>query len=207
MVENLVPLLAPVAFLMLTAAAAVAVVVWGHWLRARRGNAPIPYLRLAGMLFRRVRMRTVVDGWIMSVNGNIQARLSDLEAHSRAGGRVERTVLAAVAAKKAGIDFPFSMARALDLSNRDVVEVVHDLIRSRRESEHKRAGQASQDEVSALIGAEATVSVAVGPPGIVVVDEMKVNAVSEGGFLTKGAKVRIVSASGNMAVVRRISDS
>lgn len=207
MVEKFVPLLAPVAFLLLATVAAVAVVVWGHWLRARRGNAPIPYLRLVGMLFRQIRLRTVVDGWIMSVNGNVEAQLSDLEAHYRAGGRVERSVLAAVAAKKAGIDFPFSMARAMDLSDRDVVEVVHDLIRSRRESEHKRAGQASQDEVSALIGAEATVSVAVGPPGIVVVDEVMVNAVSEGGFITKGTKVRIVSASGNMAVVQRISDS
>jgi hypothetical protein len=206
MIESVVSLLAPVVLLALTAVTAVAVVVWGYWLRARRGKAPIPYWRLAGMIFRRLSLRSMVDGWIMAVHGGIDARLSDLETHYRAGGRVERTVLAAVAARKAGIEFPFSMARAMDLSDRDVVDVVYDLIRSRREDEHKRAGETTCERVTALIGNEGDVSVAVGPPGIVQVQGVSVTAVSDGGFLPKGTKVRIVSVSGNMAVVRRVTD-
>ena len=75
----------------------------GIWLRARLAQAPVMFRQLIGMKLRRVPVGMIVDSRVTAVKAGIELSSDQLEAHYLAGGNVEQTVLALIAARKAGI--------------------------------------------------------------------------------------------------------
>lgn len=176
----------------------------GLWFRARNAGAPVSFARIVRLSMMRLNPRPLIDAYGLAVAGGIDASFDDLVNHAVSGGRLQRAVLASVAAKKANVEFPFSMARAMDLTGRDVVDMVQDLIRAKREGDREAAESLDPNAIHAMIGKEGDVSVAVGPPGLVLIDGKRVNALCGAGYIKKGSKVRIVSAKDNMVVVEPV---
>lgn len=201
--KYLLPFVFIAAFLVLVVIGTLA----GPWWRARRGGAPVALGRLFRLAARRIKLRPVVDANIMATAAGLAVPLRDIETHAAAGGRVERAMLAAVAASKAGIEFSFTMARAMDLSGRDPVEVVSDLVRAKQEGLRAETRHAMADDVARAVGEQGLVTVAVGAPGVVNVNGRSFRAVCEDGYITKGSTVRIVSVQGNVAIVERVGDA
>ena len=50
-------------------------------------------------------------------------------------------------------------------------------------------------------------SVAVAPPGLVIVNGKRVDAICSSGYIKKNAKVRITSAKDNMVIVEPIAET
>ena len=57
-----------------------------------------------------------------------------------------------------------------------------------------------------LIGVEGTTLTPLRPSGTILVEDERIDVVSEGGFIAKGQRVRIVKTEGSRIVVREISD-
>jgi membrane-bound serine protease (ClpP class) len=68
----------------------------------------------------------------------------------------------------------------------------------------QEGGYVSDETDSTLLGAIAEVYSALRPAGMIVVDGRRVSAVSDGSFIDKGAKVRVIEVRGNRVVVERI---
>lgn len=179
----------------------------GLWLRARSAGAPVSITRLVAMALKRVNPRPVVDANAIAKAGEVDATLDDIENHAMMGGRLHRTVVACAAAKKAGVEFPFAMARAMDLTGRDAMGVVQDLIRAKREGDRDAAEAVEAAAARNWIGKQGDVTVAVAPPGMVAIDGQLVNAICATGYIKKGAKVRIASAKDNMVIVEPVAET
>ena len=87
-------------------------------------GAPIGLLKLVYMCLRRVNPSIIVRPYIMGVNAGLALSIDDLIVHCRAGGNVERVVMALIAAKKANTGMSFHEAIDIDLSGDDVLDVV-----------------------------------------------------------------------------------
>jgi hypothetical protein len=175
--------------------------VLNPWYRAIRAGAPVPLSRIAHIWFQRLDPNAVVDAYIMAVTAQMDVSFTDIESHAATGGNVQRTVLAAVAAHKAGLDYDHHMAIAADMAGREVVAEVNDLIAAQRTNQTElRPGP----DTGAMIGASGTASSPVGAPGIVKIDGRDVSAVAKDGPIPKGSAIRVVQSSGGIAVVERI---
>lgn len=191
------PIVAILAFGLLVLAARLLSI----WYGAFRNNARVPMWRILELAAARLNPRPIVEAYVLAVAGDVETSFEDVVMHARSGGRVQRTVLAAVAAKRAGVELPFSMARAMDLTGRDPVEVAQDLIRAKKEGDRDAAGAITEADARALIGKAGAVTVAVAPPGLVEIEGRRINAVCLAGYMKKGAAVRAVAAVGNMVIV------
>lgn len=104
------------------------------WIKARLSNASIGILDLV-----KIRMRDPRRDPIEIVEPLIKARqaglidvdIDKLEELHLAGGHIDDVVRALIASKNAGIALPFSIAQAIDLAGRDVLEAVRDTITPR----------------------------------------------------------------------------
>ncbi|NUM56091.1 MAG: flotillin-like FloA family protein [Candidatus Hydrogenedentes bacterium] len=199
--DTLSALLMPVAAIVALGIVFLIVRLLGLWFRARMSGAPVSLACIVGMALKRVNPRAVVDAYAIAKTAGVDAPLEDIESHAMMGGRLHRTVVACAAAKKADVEFPFAMARAMDLTGRDAMETVQDLIRAKREGDRDAANSVDADAARGMIGKRGEVTVAVAPPGIVMVDGVRVNAMCATGYIKKSAKVRIVSAKDNMVIV------
>src|ERR1700761_638474 len=85
------------------------------YIRAIISRAPVSMGRLIGMRLRGVPAALIVDTRIAASKAGIDIPSDLLEAHYLAGGNVENTVRALVAADKAGIELEFNRACAIDL--------------------------------------------------------------------------------------------
>jgi uncharacterized protein YqfA (UPF0365 family) len=96
----------------------------GLYIRAMIASAPVSMGRLIGMRMRRVPATLIVDTRIAAIKAGIDIPSDLLEAHFLAGGNVENTVRALVAADKAGIQLDFNRACAIDLATRGTGKTV-----------------------------------------------------------------------------------
>lgn len=100
------------------------------WFQALMSGAPVSFIQLIAMKFRRVNAAQIVKARIMAHQAGMQTRgkagiaTQDLEAHYLAGGNIERVTQAIIAAERASIDLNFDRAAAIDLAGRDVFEAV-----------------------------------------------------------------------------------
>ncbi|HEX4086746.1 MAG TPA: flotillin-like protein FloA [Chthoniobacteraceae bacterium] len=94
------------------------------WVRAWIAGAPVSLMRLVGMRLRGVPAALIVDTRIAAIKAGIDISSDLLEAHYLAGGNVENTVRALVAADKAGIELDFNRACAIDLATRGTGKTV-----------------------------------------------------------------------------------
>lgn len=102
----------------------------GIWIRARVANAPVGIINMIAMRLRRVPVDLIVDNRITAVKAGINIDTDQLEAHYLAGGNVEQTVLALIAADKAGIVLDFNRACAIDLATRGTGKTVLEAVRT-----------------------------------------------------------------------------
>ncbi len=186
--------------------AIIAIVILGPrvlrpWYKSIRAGAPVSIRRVTHIWFRRLDPNAIVDAYIMAVTAEMAIDFDDIESHAATGGRVQRTVLAAVAAHKAGLDYDHRMAIAADMAGRDAIAEVNELIAA-----HRAGATALRPDVNAdcMIGASGTASSPVGAPGIVQIDGRSVSAVAKDGPIPKGSAIRVVQSSGGIAVVERI---
>ncbi len=180
--------------------------VFGPWLRARLGGAPVGWWRMCGMAMRRLDLGAIVNVYIVAKRTGVNAPLDGIESHVLAGGNINRVMVAAAAARKADVDLPFRIAAAFDLSGRDVVKTVQDLIHAKEAGLREAADQATPETAAACIGQTAEVVQAVGPPGLVSIGDTLVSAVAIGGYLPKGATVSVIGTKDNMVVVQAAAD-
>ena len=100
------------------------------WFQALMSGAPVSFVQLIAMKFRRVDAARIVKARIMahqaglSSHGKTGIATQDLEAHYLAGGNIEQVTQAIIAAERAEIDLDFDRAAAIDLAGRDVLEAV-----------------------------------------------------------------------------------
>lgn len=71
-----------------------------------------------------------------------------------------------------------------------------------RDSTNKESGYTSHDDRSHLIGKVCTTFTALRPSGIILVDDERIDAVSDGNFIQKDQQVKIVQVEGTRVVVR-----
>ncbi len=115
---------------MIAAAALIAFAFLVHfysriWLQAYMSNARISFLNLVAMSLRQVRISLIVKCKIVLAQTNVEGvSTADLEAHFLAGGDLERTVQAVVAANRSGMPLDFERAAAIDLAGRDILAAV-----------------------------------------------------------------------------------
>lgn len=98
---------------------------FGMWVRGYFTRARINLPALMFMSLRRVNPRTIVDVKVVAAQAGLEGFTTrDLEAHTLAGGRVDRVVRALVAAQRSQIPLDWQTAAAIDLAGRDVLNAV-----------------------------------------------------------------------------------
>lgn len=186
-------------------AAIILIILWPRvlspWYRAIRAGSYVPLGRIFRMSFRNLDSNAIVDAYIMARIAGMEILFDDIQSHAATGGRVQRTVLAAVAAHKAELDYDHRMAIAADMAGRDAIAEVNDLIAARRADAMTLRPMSDAED---LIGASGTASSPVGAPGIVQINGQKISAVSKDGPIPKGSAIRVVQSSGGIAIVERI---
>ncbi len=103
---------------------------FGIWIRARVANAPVSMPNLIAMWLRKVPPALIVDSRITASKAGLEFTTDQLEAHYMAGGSVEHTVLALIAADKAAIPLPFDRACAIDLAVKGTTKTVLEAVRT-----------------------------------------------------------------------------
>lgn len=83
---------------------------------------------LIGMRIRKVNVNEILDAAIILKRGGVNYNISELEAHSLAGGHAKKVAEGMAIAKRAGINLEFLPASAIDLAGRDVVQSVKDCL-------------------------------------------------------------------------------
>lgn len=113
-----------IALLICVIFAVVIIKFFNLWLQARVSNAPVSFLELVGMWFRKVNPKVIVQSRIQAVKAGLEISSNQLETHYLAKGNVPRVVNALIAADRAKIDLPWDTACAIDLAGRDILEAV-----------------------------------------------------------------------------------
>jgi hypothetical protein len=172
------------------------------WLRGGlRGGVDLGVLLYARL--RGVPARAIVEARLLAAEGEVVAPIRELIRLHRSGVNTLRATTALVAAKTAGLDFSLAKAASLAFEGRDPILEVRELVIARDERLRADAEQRSAEEVRRLVGERGEVAFAVAPPGVIEVNGSRVSAVSDGGYIDKGAAVEVVSVEGTVAVVRQ----
>ncbi|MDG2422522.1 MAG: flotillin-like protein FloA [Phycisphaerales bacterium] len=96
----------------------------GLYVQAWISGAPVRFIDLVMMKFRKVKPRIIVENRITAKKAGIDLPTDLLESHYLAGGRVTNVVRSLIAADKARIDLSWPVATAIDLAGRDILEAV-----------------------------------------------------------------------------------
>ena len=126
------------------------------WFVALVSGAHVSMARLVGMKLRKVKYKLIVDSYIMARKGGINISIIDLETHYMAGGNVDNIIKALIAAHSAGIDLTIDLAKAIDLSGRDVVEAIETCV-TPKIIEVKHIAAIAQDGIEVIINVNVTV--------------------------------------------------
>lgn len=94
------------------------------WIMSIASGVKLSIVQLFFMRLRKVPAKIVVNALISAQKAGLDVNANQLETHYLAGGRVEKVVDALIAASKARIELDFSMAAAIDLAGRDVLDAV-----------------------------------------------------------------------------------
>jgi membrane-bound serine protease (ClpP class) len=74
-------------------------------------------------------------------------------------------------------------------------------------SQQANAGWVAAESDTALLGARGAVSTALRPAGTILINGKRIDAVSDGAFIDKGAVVRVIAVQGSRVVVEAIIDA
>lgn len=135
-------------------------VPFGLWITARSSGVDISMGELAGMRFRKINPRVIVQVMIKAVQAGVDVYREDLESHLLAGGNIDDVVNALIVAERAGIDLNFEKAAAIDLAGRNVLEAVQLSVNPRVITTPEIAAVA-QDGIEMIVKARVTVKASV----------------------------------------------
>ena len=97
----------------------------GLWFQAFVSGTPISLFNIIGMSLRKIPPRLIVMARITAFKAGLKnLTVNDLETHFLAGGHVNDTVRAMIAAEKANIPLNWREATAIDLAGRNLFEAV-----------------------------------------------------------------------------------
>ncbi len=91
-------------------------------------RAYIPLFKSISMKLRKEKLDEIVDAYILAKRSKLVVSLADLEVVSTSGGHPLKVVEGVNASKNAKLNFDFEFAKAVDISGRDVLEVVRECI-------------------------------------------------------------------------------
>jgi uncharacterized protein YqfA (UPF0365 family) len=94
------------------------------WIQCVLTGADISIWNLLWMKLRKVNYDMIVKEKIALVQAGVAVSTAEMEAHYLSGGNVEKTAFSVIAAHKANISLPWSIAAAIDLAGRDVLDAV-----------------------------------------------------------------------------------
>jgi uncharacterized protein YqfA (UPF0365 family) len=94
------------------------------WFQALVSGAPVGFVNIVLMRFRKVNPSVIVQSRIAAKKAGLDVDPDHLEAHFMAGGNVIRIVQSLIAADKADIPLNFQKACSIDLAGRDVLDAV-----------------------------------------------------------------------------------
>jgi uncharacterized protein YqfA (UPF0365 family) len=94
------------------------------WIQCWMTSAKIGFLDLIGMKLRNVDYSMIVRQKIALVQAGVRVDTRDLESHYLARGNVPKTAAAVIASHKAGFEWDWRRAAAIDLAGRDVLDAV-----------------------------------------------------------------------------------
>ena len=110
--SRLAILLVPAVF----ALAALYFIPLRYWITVRSAGAPILLTDLIGMRLRNVPLAEIVGPMIVAHKAGIGVTVSQVEAHSLAGGRPREVVYALISADREGTELTFEQAALADLA-------------------------------------------------------------------------------------------
>ena len=142
----------------------------GLWVQAvvSLGLGRITIIDLIRMRLRKIPPRLVTDSVINSHKAGLDTiTTEDLETHFLAGGNVANVVAAMIAADKAKIDLPFTIATAIDLAGRDVKTAVQTSVYPKVIDAPKDGTLAAVARDGIEVKARARVTVRTNIPGLV----------------------------------------
>ena len=100
------------------------------YVRALFSGAKVTFTELIALKLRRVPAGLIVDSRIAAVRSGVRVSIDELSTHFLAGGNVQMTVLALIAAKKANIHLIFDRACAIDLATKGTGKTLIEAVRT-----------------------------------------------------------------------------
>ncbi len=114
-------------------------------------RADVQLLELITMPFRKVNSRAIVENKIALVKASIHnVTANDLEAHYLAGGNVHNVCRAMISADRANLGLDWSVACAIDLAGRDILDAVRTSVNPKVIDCPRRDGGAQSDRLDAV---------------------------------------------------------
>jgi len=102
----------------------------GIWIRARVAGAPVSMITMIAMKLRAVPVALIVDSRITALKAGLHLESDPIEAHYLAGGDVQHSILALIAAAKAGITLDWNRACAIDLATKGTGKTVLEAVKT-----------------------------------------------------------------------------
>jgi uncharacterized protein YqfA (UPF0365 family) len=100
------------------------------YIRALFSGAKVTFTELIALKLRRIPAGLIVDSRIAAVRSGVRVSIDELSTHYLAGGNVQMTVLALIAAKKAQINLIFDRACAIDLATKGTGKTLIEAVRT-----------------------------------------------------------------------------
>lgn len=127
------------------------------WFSAKNLGISVPFRKVLLLSMHNTAPEPILKSLIEAHKAGLkQVNLDDLEAHYLSEGNVEKVIHAMVAASKSGFDLSFEKATSIDLSGRDVLDVVQTTIHP-KVIRAKPIAAYTKDEIQVNVNAEITV--------------------------------------------------
>ena len=91
-------------------------------------GCPVGAFKLIGMRLRKVDVKQVVNAFVLAKKSHLGITLFDLEMVLTSGGNPLNIVEGLNASKSAKLDFDFNFAKAVDISGRNILDVVRECL-------------------------------------------------------------------------------
>ena len=94
------------------------------WFKALTSGARVSMFKLVGLKQRKLNVAEIVDGFVMAKKAGVYIGIDEIETHLSAGGDIKKVINALVSAYNSKINLSVDLAKAIDLSGKDVCEAV-----------------------------------------------------------------------------------
>ena len=99
-----------------------------HYIKMNRCGVKCTMKDILKVKNSRFSMDEILDTYVCARRAGFKVTIDDVLSHREAGGNLQNVVKACVSAKSSNIDLSFQLAKALDLSGRDVLEAVRNCL-------------------------------------------------------------------------------